>query len=564
MDIAEIVAFKAPAIIKEKKGKRPIGEVDSEDEENSEIYENAEDDDEQARILALIEDGPEGEDFDAGAMKKLVLSFEKKLYKNQQMRVRYPDEPTKFLDSELDLSEEIQALHVIATAPDLFPLLVQLNTLPSILVLLSHDNTDIALSAVALLNEMLDADTLSESPEDAEVLLNAMHNAQLLPLLFQNLERMNEELKDDADGVHNTLAIIENMCEIDSDTPSKIVKDTKLFTWIRERLLTKGLDANKLYCSEILSIMVQNSKDIRRKLANENGIDDLLRILAAYRNRDPKTPEEIEYMNNLFDCVTSTLLESEGKRRFLQGEGVELMIIMLREKKMSVFGAMKALTFAMGGDEVAMCKRFVEKRGLKSLFPRFMKVPKGSKGVDEKADFEEHVCGVINSLLRNIHDSALRARLLNKFVEEDFAKVERLIELHEQYSEKVALVDRDNEHQSSKYLAEMGGDNPELPSEMKDVFYLNRLDNGLCCLQLVDSIIAEIMVAGVPQIRGKVKQLLAQRDRSLYGVIEVLDEFASMVGDGSSVDANSAKASRDKAHIEDLTSKLMGGGGKAE
>ncbi|KNC86173.1 hypothetical protein SARC_01651 [Sphaeroforma arctica JP610] len=553
--------MQAPAIIEERNEKRPIDDVDPEDQEGG----DDDDDDEQARILAMIEgDEEEGTDFNAADLKKLVLGFEKKLYKNQQMRVRYPDEPTKFLESEMDLSDDIQGLNVIATAPDLFATLVQLKVLPSILGLLSHDNTDIALSAVALLSEILDADTLSESPEDAEILLKAMHDAQLLPLLFQNLERLNESNREDAEGVHKTLTILENLCEIDDNTPSLMLKGTKMLPWIRRRLLTKGLDANKLYCSELLSIILQTSKESRRKLATENGIDDLLRILAGYRNKDPQTPEEVEYLNNLFDSVTTTLLESEGKKHFLQGEGVELMIIMLREKKMAVFGAMKALSFATTGDEVAMCKRFVEKRGLKSLFPRFMKVPKNAKGVADKGEYEEHVCSVLNSLLRNIRDSTLRNRLLNKFVEDNFAKVERLIELHLQYSEKVAKEDHEIARETVAYLAEeksKGDEHPEIPPEMTDMFYLRRLENGLCCLQLVDSIIAEIMVAGIPQIRGKIKKLLAQQERSLYGVIDVLDEFASMMGEETTLNSSStAKVSREKAHIQDLVSKLQDGG----
>lgn len=49
-------------------------------------------------------------------------------------------------------------------------------------------------------------------------------------------------------------------------------------------------------------------------------------------------------------------------------------VMWCREKKLAVFGAMKTLTYAMSGFEPAQCKRFIDKLGLKSLFPRFMKV----------------------------------------------------------------------------------------------------------------------------------------------------------------------------------------------
>lgn len=41
-------------------------------------------------------------------MKKLVLNFEKKALKNREMRIKFPDQPEKFMDSEIDLHEALQ------------------------------------------------------------------------------------------------------------------------------------------------------------------------------------------------------------------------------------------------------------------------------------------------------------------------------------------------------------------------------------------------------------------------------------------------------------------------
>lgn len=49
------------------------------------------------------------------------------------------------MESELDLNDIIQEMHVIATMPDLYHLLVELNSVHSLLGLLSHENTDILL-----------------------------------------------------------------------------------------------------------------------------------------------------------------------------------------------------------------------------------------------------------------------------------------------------------------------------------------------------------------------------------------------------------------------------------
>jgi len=47
----------------------------------------------------------------------------------------------RFLDSEVELNDTIQEMHIIATTPELYHIAVELNTVQSLLQLLSHDNT---------------------------------------------------------------------------------------------------------------------------------------------------------------------------------------------------------------------------------------------------------------------------------------------------------------------------------------------------------------------------------------------------------------------------------------
>lgn len=91
------------------------------------------------------------EALDLKTLKKLVLSFERRLSANLEARLKYPDHPDKFADSELDLHDELQKLKVLAGGPELYPDLVALNAVPSILGLLTHDNVDVAIDVVSLL-----------------------------------------------------------------------------------------------------------------------------------------------------------------------------------------------------------------------------------------------------------------------------------------------------------------------------------------------------------------------------------------------------------------------------
>ena len=120
-----------------------------------------------------------GETMDAGAVKRMLLSFEKKVLRNQEMRVKFPDMPEKFMESELELNDEIQTLHVLATVPEYYLILVETNTVQTLMGLLSHDNSDVAIAVIDLLQEMTDVDTVNESEEEAEKLIDALLEEQV-------------------------------------------------------------------------------------------------------------------------------------------------------------------------------------------------------------------------------------------------------------------------------------------------------------------------------------------------------------------------------------------------
>lgn len=54
--------------------------------------------------------------------------------------------------------------------------------------------------------------------------------------------------------------------------------------------------------------------------------------------------------------------------------------------------------------------------------------------------------GIIVSLLKNLpHDSEARMRLINKFIETNYEKVDRLLEIRESYEAKVENVNKEIE-----------------------------------------------------------------------------------------------------------------------
>ncbi|ESO82870.1 hypothetical protein LOTGIDRAFT_108932 [Lottia gigantea] len=482
----------------------------------------------------------QAEVMDETNLKKLLLSFEKKCYKNQEMRIKFPDLPEKFLESEVELNDVIQEMHVIGTVPEYYQVLVDLNTVQSLLQLLSHDNTDISIAVVDLLQELTDVDTLNENDDGGTALIDALLEGQIVAVLVQNLERLDETVKEEAEGVHNSLAIIENITEFRPDICSEAAQQG-LLPWLLKRIKSKiPFDDNKVYASEILAILLQNTDENRILLGEVDGIDVLLSQLAAYKRHDPSSKEEIEYMENLFDSMCSCLMVPQNRNRFLKGEGLQLMNLMLREKRMSRNSALKVLNHSMTGSEGSdNCQKFIDILGLRTIFPLFMKSPKPVKEGQTKDEMEEHVTSIVGSLLKNCQGTQ-RQRLLNKFTENDHEKVERLVELHLKYLDRVRTCDNEIEQEKVRYKKQ----GKSIDSDLDDEFYLKRLDSGLFTLQLVDYIMLEVCSSGEPSIKQRVMQILNMRGGSVKAIRYIMREYAGNIGDAK--DDSTQEAEQDR------------------
>lgn len=155
-----------------------------------------------------------------------------------------------------------------------------------------------------------------------------------------------------------------------------------------------------------------------------------------------------------------------------------------------------------------------------------MKTPKRKKRILSSDEHEEHVLSVIGSLLRNCKGTQ-RQRLLSKFSENDFEKIDRLLELHLKYLEKVEIVDREIDSQSR---------DPDVDEdEETDNNYIKRLSGGLFTLQLVDFIILEVSITS-EDIKQRVIKILNLRKSSMKTIRDVMREYAGNLGDSGDLD----------------------------
>ncbi|EFJ40460.1 hypothetical protein VOLCADRAFT_69464, partial [Volvox carteri f. nagariensis] len=490
---------------------------------------------------------------DAKSLRRLVAGLEKKYKENLALRLKYSDQPDKFLDSEVDLDEHIKSLLQVAGSPELYPVLVDGPCLPTLLALLSHENTDIVADVVELLAEMTGADAAEEYGEEARGLVESLveHNAP--ELLVQRLLGFKEEVDEEARAVNNCLAVVENMVEIQPDLASAFVEKTKLLTWLLRRLKRRDFDTNKQYASEVLAVLMQGSVSNQAKLGAENGIDLLLTCVAQYKSKDPSVGEEEEYMQNCFDVLCACLMQQVHKAAFVKAEGVELMQLMLQSRRQGRYGALKCLDYATTRF-AAPAEKLVDLGGLKQLFGLFMgkakvKGPTGEHDVD--GEVEERCISLVANLVTQLpavgRGAGRRERLLAKFVENEFEKTDRLMELLFRYQSRV----RAEERRLAEALAE-AEENEQAREVDEEELLLARLDAGLFTLQQCCLIFGNLWATGDVGLRKRLLALLHQKGQTLGPVREVLLEYYNSIGD----EGGPEEGARTRSHVRGLLEAL--------
>uniref|UniRef100_A0A061R0X7 Beta-catenin-like protein 1 n=1 Tax=Tetraselmis sp. GSL018 TaxID=582737 RepID=A0A061R0X7_9CHLO len=476
---------------------------------------------------------------DVKGLRRLMLSFERKYKANAQMRMKHGDQPERFMESEVELASEIKRLFIIAGSPELYPELVNLSAVPTLLELLRHENTDIAADAIDLIRELTDSDVVEDNEEEAEVLVEALLENNVLELLVQRLGSFDESVDEEATGVFNTLSIFENLVEVKPEVAEAVVEKTKLLRWMLSRLKPREFTSNKQTVSEVLGILTQKSTANQTALGAQGGIDVLLTSVAPYRSRDPASHEEEEFMENIFDVLSSCLLVQDNKQLFVEAEGVQLMLLILKRKKsIARAGALKTLDFAMTkyAPAVEQFVAFTDEGGgllgLKVLFTIFMgrtKLKKKESSIDQEV--EERCISLISSIFQGLSRGSKRDRVAAKFVENEYEKCDRLMEIFLRYRGSVIEAEDRLEQQAAEDEEEV--DQEEL--------LLSRMDAGLYTLQQSAVVIGHLWNIGDMGIRRRLLMLLHQKGCALSMVREALQDYHDNIGTGDSEEFSKQK-----------------------
>uniref|UniRef100_K3X709 Beta-catenin-like protein 1 N-terminal domain-containing protein n=1 Tax=Globisporangium ultimum (strain ATCC 200006 / CBS 805.95 / DAOM BR144) TaxID=431595 RepID=K3X709_GLOUD len=512
---------------------------------------------------------------DARALKSMATALDKLIKKNALLRSKYADMPEKFMDSEVALDDELTKWKQVAAAPALYPHVVELDVMPMLLGLFAHENIDIRLDVIALLAELTDVDDADASLEPTRVLVKALLDYNLLSLLVTNLYQLDvpdiEHKDEEAAGVYNSLQILENVADLEPSACEQVCKNTQILPFLMQQVRAKRpFGQNKLYASEILSILLQSGpqprktfmtreaeddKDSKKVVKQVDLMDELLQAIAPYRKRNPATDEEEEFVENLVNSLCSVLLVPSAQTHFRHLEGLELVLRCMKDRTQFVFrGALRILDHAIMSN-ARNCERLVEVGGLKILFSVFMgkktaKIKNKKVKGTEKAKEEENTMSIMASLCALLTPEAkydVFDRFHAKFVENDMEKVDRLVDLFVKYHQRVA--------QSDGVEAEDDED-----EEDEDERYLRRLDAGLFTLQRITHAMAHLCHFS-KKTRAYVMVKFHERSIDMELLSQILEEQLEMLLSSTSTDDADLKAENDG---NDGETKFATGGSEKE
>jgi beta-catenin-like protein 1 len=299
-----------------------------------------------ADIAEILARGEEIPSLDAAGVKRLVLTLERAVTANAQLRAKYPTEPLKYLDAEARLDAAIKALQGVAAAPEHYGALPASGALATLLGLLGHENSDIMLSVFELLGELLgENDESGAVAEAAAQLVDAIAADGGLELLLQGVARLGgavlggggggevsaldaDNMARDAEGLVGALELMGRLAALRPVLVLELLRAPPLSACGAPLLLgtlfaqlapgpfsdVKGAAA-ELLCDLLAAGGLEAARAVgaaahapAAAVRPHSGIECLLEALSVYRKRDPEGAEEKELVCNLFDALCTCLV----------------------------------------------------------------------------------------------------------------------------------------------------------------------------------------------------------------------------------------------------------------
>jgi hypothetical protein len=537
----------------------------------------------------------------------------------------------QLFQSEMALYQHLELFSSVSTQPQLYTYW-DCWTLST--ELLSHINSDISLALIHVWVEWLDPSVLEmndgNNADDESMLLQdaqayfATRMVQcdsLVELLVANLGRLlqmeatdsTKPLDDDIrrheeKGVEDILTCIERLIELVDETliVEILAKDTRLVSWlvaqlpnqhgrsaelllllVQQRLLHSYIEnwtQLPLYTSNLIDHddKIEREENVTKaSTATLDGLEVMLQALSPYRKQQPKTEDNMDFLENIVLVLSSLLVfaTSTGSsshkddknshlspfwKSFLDAQGPELILRAWKER------------VHLGGVGIQLwdirhpqaCEHLVTSVGiLKPLLallmgravPQPATVGQQSQALTPKAkrtwyaNIERHVLNILYNLSRFLKEESpedAKQRLLVQLVQPN--TLDRLVDLLLHYDMKVRKAEYKymyNHRHPEDGIDDDDDDDEKEPYDHAE-FMAIKLASGGDLFHRVGAICAFICAHSQKAHSHIQKQLALQQ--SGIGLVQVaVQEFISILDDNDDVDDDSAKQNHHSPSVID-------------
>lgn len=249
-------------------------------------------------------------------------------------------------------------------------------------------------------------------------------------------------------------------------------------------------------------------------------MERLLGILNGYRKKSLTLEEEHEAIVNVLDSLCSLLLVDECSEHFRRLQGFELLMILCKKQSELRRHVIKVFDYALTQHELPSSAKngryFVEKGGLPIVFGVFMQSAKKKKGdlvikltKEDQQEDEQHVLNILVGLLIST-EGLIHERVLFKFIENTFEKLQRLFELHIKLWQPLA------EFELDKFEA------PEEVQYLAEDYGLDRIERADLLIGLLQTSQEAEKLSEGDSITGKIKEFMKFNGVSFQQIKQVL------------------------------------------
>lgn len=462
-------------------------------------------------------------------VRRALQQLERSLTKNAEQRARYPDDPKRFLDSEVNLDETLRSLFAISTSPQLYPDLIKLGGLDFMAGLLAHDNIDIVANVIVLLNEMIEPDVLDDRIDNVKQLVETMVEKQVYAGVVDCLQKRfgTQFLTEEnlAKAVYAGLSLFENAIELDAKYATILVKGTQILDYCCRLVKdVEGFDTNKAYSIELMAILLQSSTENVKNAMRLDIMNVIIDAIGPYR-KDPRRAvvgeksepsletrgDENEMVECLFDILCTVLLAA-GSEEFLKAEGLELMIRFMKNRKVFRDAAAKVIAFACTDNKKAVLSLF-QVGGIGIVFAYFLRIARSTKGktTDEVKESLEQCLSILYELFRFADPQGIR-RLFVKFWENQGEKTSRLLAIYDEYSNELA---------TSKVRKDADED------------FASATTAEHLIVQYAAVIIGRLLSEGPNEIRSAILDALQELEITLEELVDRIVEYSKRIQEGT-------------------------------